>query len=196
MLRNNGIDRLKWEACFTPPVTPRKLFERLRKLVYDQARSGEVKKTHAVPKDDGPMAYLGTQIVKKMEQAGWPSIIHCLYRSPDTQNGHYVTGTSKAKAFQSPHQYLEAVDIVHKTLFWNAPPEYWESLASAVRAVEADYGVELEHGHYWRFVDSAHVELKDWRKVRQAQIEQKGFNYKPLPSELQERFKQVLPQIR
>lgn len=153
-------------------------------------------------RDKGPMYYLGQQIVQRMETMGYPSRIYTLYRTPAEQTKAYKAGRSKAKPYQSPHQFLEAVDIVHKLLYWEAPPEYWDALALCVREVAKQFNVELEHGHTWKFVDSAHVEIRSWRDVRTRQVDSQfnklltdeGIHYhKPTQSELYDRFVEILP---
>lgn len=136
---------------------------------------------------NGPMYYLGQQIVKAMEDAGYPAFIHCCYRPPEEQQAAFDRKASKARPFQSPHQYWEAVDIVHPSLFWNAPPDYWEALHDCARVVEERFGVTFEHGFLWGW-DSAHIELKDWRNIRE-----KLGNKSPTEAQLDRRFREVLP---
>lgn len=183
-----------WAEIMTTATTPQELFARLREWVYPHERMQDPKKKIKLNRNDGPMAYLGEVICKKMEKAGYPSIVHACWRSPEEQDSVFAKGRSKAKAWQSPHQYLEAVDIVHKSKFWQASPDYWEMLATVVRTVGHEYNVALDHGHNWSFVDSAHIELSDWRNVRDQQKE-RGFYARPTPEELAQRFKQVLPSI-
>lgn len=159
-------------------------------------RSQVEKPVHRVTKCEGPMLYIGQQIVKRMEKMGYPSKIHEHFRTPERQSQLKAKGHSKAGPWRSPHQFGEAVDIVHKTKYWQAGPDYWEALASCVRVIEADLRVSLVHGHHWKFVDSAHVELADWRNVRDAQILRTGGNYVPTSLELNERWRQVLPGIK
>lgn len=139
---------------------------------------------------DGPMIYLGQQIVKKMQDAGYPSKIFYGYRSAELQQALYNKRprVTYARPYESPHQYYEAVDIVHETLFWNAPPEYWETLSAVVEVVSKEFGVGLSHGHDWKMVDSAHIELSDWR-FQKARV---GLQ-RPTPEQLRLRFAEVLP---
>ena len=62
---------------------------------------------------DGPMFYIGQWIVEQMRQAGYPSKIFVCYRPPKMQATRRAQGRSKAPPWSSPHQYYEAVDIVH-----------------------------------------------------------------------------------
>jgi hypothetical protein len=146
----------------------------------------------------GPMYYLGQQIVKLMEDAGYPCKIWQCYRSPEDQTEYYVRGTSKAKAWQSPHQYYEAVDLLHPSLYWDVSDEYWETLAACVRTVADKYGVPLVHGHTWGW-DSAHVELPDWRVIMRRQAERFGTGavdtMRPTEADLWARFQEVLPGV-
>lgn len=152
---------------------------------------------------DGPMKFLGQQIVKRMEDSGFPAMIHTCYRSPQEQARLYAKGRSasgrivtKAKPWSSAHQLWEAVDIVHPELFWNASPEYWDTLAACVRAVSEQYGVKLNHGHNWRFVDSAHIEIQNWRIFKEDHRERCNGSLRPLSAvELWDRFREVLPAV-
>lgn len=145
-------------------------------------------------KSDGPMLWLGDQIVKRMEKAGYPSRIFCGFRSPEQQNREFADGDSKAKAWQSPHQFYEAVDIIHKTKAWNVSQDYWDMLATVVRTVEREYSIDLVHGYDWGW-DSAHIEIALWRQVPKRQIRKEGHNYEPSPWEREQRFKELLPAV-
>lgn len=115
---------------------------------------------------DGPMVYLGQQIVRLMQDAGYPAKIYEAYRPPERQTALYVQNKTKAKAYQSPHQYYLAVDIIHASRGW--PPKddpFWPALAASVQVVEEKFDVALTHGYDWGW-DYAHVELTDFRKWR------------------------------
>ena len=185
--------RRAWADAWSNATGLKDLLRRLRALDYPHANMQDSKLQVGLNRQDGPMMFLADQIVKRMGRSGWPSKVQTGYRSAVKQDEVYAQGRSKARAWQSAHQYFEAVDIVHKSMYWAAPPEYWEQLAIVVRAVGKEYGVDLVHGHYWRFVDSAHIELADWRDVRKGQITKVGSNFRPTKADLLERFKAVLP---
>ncbi|NHM20311.1 M15 family metallopeptidase [Tritonibacter mobilis] len=154
---------------------------------------------------DGPMYYLGQQIVKAMEDAGYPAKILYCYRSPEKQRELYSKGrtsagpkVTNARPWDSAHQYYEAVDIIHPSLGWNVTEEYWETLAACVRIVSEKFSVGLNHGHRWKFRDSAHIELRDWRSVRERHrrnVLDQGEPRPPNADELWYRFYEVLPDI-
>lgn len=110
----------------------------------------------------GPMGFLSTQAVKRMAHKGWPCKVSELLRTPERQAKLYGK-TSKAKPWQSPHQWALAADVIHARKGWDVPPRCWDDLAAIIKVMAEEYDVRLTHGHYWRFVDSAHFELKDWR---------------------------------
>lgn len=169
----------------------------LHKFAQNQTlRHSDERPSAAVTYDQGPMLYIGQQIVKRMAKMGYPSKIQEHWRTPERQKRLKAEGFSKAGPWSSPHQFGEAVDIVHKTLGWNVPEEYWNALAVCVRVIEAELNVSLTHGHTWAFRDSAHVELTDWRTVRDAQLQAPEGARVPTQSELLARWKQVLPGIR
>lgn len=180
-----------WEGSPSLPV----LLDRLRQwaISTDGTKTVEKKQSVRLSHVDGPMYYLAQQIVKRMGKAGYPSKIYEHFRTPERQWELFNKGRSKAGPWQSPHQFGEACDIAHKSLAWNAPPEYWETLAKVVRVVASEYNVNLVHGHHWKFVDSAHVELADWRLVRAAQGDEPR---RPTTEEMAARFKEVLPRVK
>ncbi|CAD0186691.1 hypothetical protein RUESEDTHA_03601 [Ruegeria sp. THAF57] len=146
--------------------------------------------------ENGPMYYLGQQIVKAMQDAGYPAKISECYRSPERQSKLRKEGFSKARAYQSPHQYYEAVDIIHPSLGWNVSQEYWDTLATCARIVADRYGVEFDGGFKWGW-DLAHIELEDWRTFRakvRSNVLMEGEARPPTKAELGERFQEVLPQ--
>lgn len=151
---------------------------------------------------DGPMYFLGQQIVRKMQQAGWPAKIYECYRTFERQAELYerVPRVTNAQPGESPHQFYEAVDIVHETKYWDVPEKFWEELAAAVRVVGAEYGVVLDHGHDWSFRDSAHIELVGWKRIRERyRSGEEGGSLspyrEPTRDELKRRFIEVLPTV-
>lgn len=182
-------------ACFDGVSSPSELVARLRVWASGEPcpvdfRMQERRKMWSVDKTRGPMYFLGLQICKRMGEIGFPSRVHCCYRSGADQDAAFARGASRARAGQSPHQFLEAVDIVHEARAWDVPPAYWAALASVVRNVAADYGVELSGGFVWGW-DLAHVELADWRRMR-AFVEHR----RPSEAELYVRFRDVLPSVQ
>jgi hypothetical protein len=125
-----------------------------------------------------------------MQDSGFPAKISECYRSPERQKKLKHEGRSKAGPWQSPHQYFEAVDIIHPSLGWDVSPEYWEKLSICVKIVANKYGVELNHGHHWAWRDSAHIEIADWRAWAR-QIGKRS----PNSQQLWERFEKVLPKV-
>ena len=136
----------------------------------------------------GPMYFLAQQIIRRMQEAGYPAFVWCHYRSPEQQNKEYAEGDSKARAYHSPHQFMEAVDILHPKLYWGASQDYWDTLAACVKVVEEKFAVALVHGYDWGW-DSAHIELKDWRSMR-SRVGQSV----PTLYQLADRFEEVLPE--
>ncbi len=180
----------------SPPVTPQDLVNASRRQSMKNERTQPLKKVQSKDRTQGPAYYLGMQVVRMMEDAGYPSRILYCWRSPQVQNRFYNKGTSKAKAWQSPHQYMEAVDVIHATRGWNVSEDYWDTLAACVRTVSSRFNVQLEHGHNWKFRDSAHFEIKPWREVKGRYQDEKGNNRMPTQIELLERFVEVLPRVQ
>ena len=141
----------------------RKLFDAVRTKLGGDAQQVPRKQTR-YSYTAGPMYFIGQQIVRKMQDAGYPARIYCCYRTPHEQEKAFDRKVSKARPFQSPHQFYEAVDIIHPDKGWEPDdPGYWDMLKAAGQAVANKYRIELEFGHDWGW-DSAHIELKDWRE--------------------------------
>lgn len=204
---------MKHVKCFTP----QSLILAAKNWIFPNEKMQTPKRQTHYTYTDGPMVYLGQQIVKSMEDAGYPAKIHCSWRSPEEQQLVFNKGRSKARPWQSPHQFFEAVDIVHPSLYWAVSPSYWETLAACVELIALKYDVDLVHGHHWKFTDSAHIELKDWRTQRlvnecryDAEITQwlvdcarmspklpaKPKRTRPNSEELAARFRSVLPKVK
>ena len=201
MSKPSNDGKIAWLRAYARGLLNGNLFQELAKLSYQEDKSGDPHPQTRFTWTEGPMIYLGQQICKRMEKGGWPSRIAYGYRTPEHQNRLYNTRTPKgkrvtyAKAYQSPHNFFEAVDIVHKGKGWDAPKEYWEALAQCVRVVSQEYNVALVHGHHWKMVDSAHIELADWREVRKRQQRLQRPHWPPTKHELAERFEEVLPLV-
>lgn len=203
------LDWLGWWGAMLHQLgrnpTPQELVAAAVAKQFPHQKMQVPKRQTAFTYSDGPMYYLGQQIVKAMEDAGYPAKILYCYRTPEHQAQLYAKGrtapgsrVTSAPPWSSPHQYFEAVDIIHPSLAWGVTEEYWSALAACVSIVAEKFDVRLRHGHDWdgdgipvhldpdeRFRDSAHIELADWREVQTKR--------KPSPAELWARFQQVLP---
>lgn len=153
--------------------TPQAVIAEVMSRLFPRERGQEPRKQTRYTYTDGPMIYLGQQIVRHMQDAGYPSKIIFGYRPPEVQAELYAKGrtepgtiVTKAPPWSSPHQYYEAVDIVHKSKGWEVSEDYWETLAACVEVVSENYGVALTHGHTWAFRDSAHIQMGDWHRVK------------------------------
>jgi hypothetical protein len=184
---------MKWLAMMA-----QQLLEAARKRMFPREKMQVTKRQTRFTYTDGPMLYLGQQIVKVMQDAGYPAKIFHHYRTAEQQNLLFAEGRTKARAWQSPHNFCEAVDIVHPSLFWEGvTDDYWDTLYACGKIVEERFGVDLEFGYDWGW-DKAHIELKDWRKVRdmkRAHMRHTGHMAPPTPKELWHRFQEVLPAV-
>lgn len=176
---------IKWES-------PQALMEAARQTreghESQQAEKTQTRFTYT----EGPMLYIGQQIVKAMQDAGYPAKIVEYYRTPVRQAELLAKKppVTKAGPFESAHQYMCAVDIVHPAKGWDVSEAYWDTLASCVRNVALKLGVGLDHGHHWRFRDSAHVQLEDWRDFKAVV----GVA-KPTPEDLEDLWEVLLPEV-
>lgn len=180
---------MKWLATMVS------LMQSARDAMFPREKMQTPKRQTRFTYTDGPMFYIGQQIVKAMQDAGYPAKISECYRSPERQNQLFAKRTSKARAWQSPHQFLEAVDIIHPSKGWNVSQEYWDTLNACARIVEEKYNVQLTYGYDWGW-DMAHIELTDWKTVKTMKMNEArktGERIPPTPRQLWDRFKVVLP---
>lgn len=163
------------------------LMRKIREFRYPREKMQDPKMQTRFDYSQGPMYYLGQQIVSEMQKAGYPSKIVYGYRSPELQNKLYAQGrtapgaiVTRAKAYQSPHNFHAAVDICHRQNGWKVAQAYWDALNACVKIVERRHCVKLRHGHDWdgdgvpvpqdpdeKFWDAAHIELMDWRDLKE-----------------------------
>lgn len=146
------------------------LMRALRKFRYPRAKMQEPKLRTRFDYSQGPMHYLAQQTAREMEKAGYPCKILWTYRPPEKQAQLYAQGRTKpgkivtrAKPWQSAHQLYEGSDLIHPSKAWGVSEDYWEALAACWQIVSAKHGVKVDHGHKWKFRDSAHCEIVGWR---------------------------------
>lgn len=141
----------------------------------------------------GPMGFLADQIKKEMQRAGYAPATFCLYRSPEQQRREWLDGDSKARPYQSAHQYYAAADIICERWAWfghaDAPDgdPFWECLWDCVELVSEKFGVEFDPPLAW---DRAHVELTGWEQFRSRVGERP-----PTREELDAWFAETLPRV-
>ena len=118
----------------------------------------------------GPMGFLSDQIRKELQRAGYPPREFQLYRTPRQQADYMLRGHTKAKQFQSAHQYYAAADIIHEKWAWFAADEapegaqFWHRLWDCVEVVGEKYNLEFSDRIIW---DPAHVQLSNWKDFKE-----------------------------
>ena len=143
--------------------------------------------------DQGPMGFLSDQIMKQLQMAGYPPREFNLYRSPEKQMAAYNRRASRAKPYQSAHQYYGASDIIHERWAWFAAKEapdgdpFWNALWDCVQVVAEKFDVKFDQRLTW---DAAHVELVGWEEFREVV----GQN-EPNATQLQWWFERTLPRV-
>lgn len=91
-----------------------------------------------------------------------------LWRSPERQERLKKKGVTRAGAWESPHQYGLAIDIISVTDFWDLAPESWEYIGQMGKEVARKCGVKMEwlgdpkHGFY----DPAHWQMENWKAYK------------------------------
>lgn len=142
---------------------------------------------------DGPMGFLREQIIKEMQRAGYPVKTFIHYRSPEQQQIEFNDGDSKARPYESAHQYYCASDLIHERWAWfaskKAPDgtQFWDTLWDCVQLVSERYDVEFSPRLSW---DAAHVQLAYWKTFRYLVGRRE-----PTQAELDAHFERVLPKV-
>jgi hypothetical protein len=96
-----------------------------------------------------------------------PFVIFQVWRSPQQQAKAKANGVSLAAAWESPHQFGCAVDIIHKTRGWNLTKAEWAVIGAIGKEVARKLGVRITWGgDFMSLYDPAHWELTDFREVR------------------------------
>ena len=105
------------------------------------------------------------RFVARCRKIGVPLFAHCFLRSAAEQNKLFAAGTSKARAWESPHNFGLAVDIVHGTKAWDLTRKQWDLIGHIGKEVAAQLGLKVVWGGDWKFYDPAHWELANWRDI-------------------------------
>jgi len=119
-------------------------------------------------------------LIYLIEEEGLAVTVFETKRSNERQNNLKKRGASKANAGQSPHNYGLACDFVLDTKKvkvqereWQGKmyPDAWDYSTPEAKAVydrlgELAESIGLEWGGRWKFLDVPHVQLKDWKKLK------------------------------
>jgi len=97
-----------------------------------------------------------TEFYYRMESAGGAINFHEYYRSPSQQDEYFRSGSSKAKAWESPHQYGLSADYHFQIYGWDVPASWWRYADVVANSVG------LETGINWN--DANHLQLPGWKQ--------------------------------
>lgn len=103
------------------------------------------------------------KLVKRLFKLGVPLFAHCMWRDMNEQTRVYVSGRSKARWGDSPHNYGAAVDIIHGTRGWDLTRKQWGIIGHIGKELAASMCIKVTWGGDWEFYDPAHWERMDWR---------------------------------
>lgn len=116
------------------------------------------------------VATSATEALAECKSKGFLVTVTCTYRSPKEQQQEFLEGDSKAKAWQSYHQYRRALDIVvmrNGKPVWNPrTPQDW-ALWNEVGAIFEKHGFEWAK-HWKGFPELAHFQItggKHWKQL-------------------------------
>lgn len=188
-------DKEKWLLAMSSARTPSELTAAARSFARERRAYS------LAPRYDytqGPLYYFAQKVCVQMERLGQPSRVHRCFRSPEQQQIEFDEGDSKARPFESAHQFFEGVDIIHKTRGW--PPSddpYWQMLNDVCQNVADDLGLDIVCGFSDWGWDFAHVEVASWCEWR-AELRSRngGVDRPPTADERHERFAKLLPKVR
>jgi peptidoglycan L-alanyl-D-glutamate endopeptidase CwlK len=116
-----------------------------------------------------------------IEKEGLPLIVFETFRGGERQNALKESGSSKAGAAQSPHNYGLACDFVldvekcpvRKREWPEGSGHYykdaWDYKTAEAKAAYNEFGrlaesIGLEWGGRWKFLDVPHVQMPNWRR--------------------------------
>ncbi len=91
-----------------------------------------------------------------MAQYGVPIKWHSYYRSPAEQDELFRRGATKARGWQSPHNYGLAVDYHFEKYGWNVPGSWWKFGDDVARAAGLETGLS--------FGDANHLQGRGWKR--------------------------------
>lgn len=190
VLKKRKLLSLGWQN-----PTPQQVMQAARQQRYPREKMQEPRLLSHSCYDNGPMYYLAGQIVKAMQQAGYPCVVfEHLIPMPCHLNSADIT----------PYHIGEAVSFGHPRLEYDVTPEYWETLDACITIVKQKYAVALEHARGVRTKDPAHVEIIGWQSFAaelDPEIERWHDNRHPTETyqvprgRLWKRFKEVLPKV-
>lgn len=199
-------------------MTIKELFRRVFAHRYPRTKMQDPKINTRYDYSQGPMYYLGQQIARQMQLAGYPCKILYCHRDAMLQDDLYAQGRTKPgkivtyrQGWESLHNVYAATDLIHPTLAWKVDQRFWDTLAACVRIVSEKYNVPLRHGHDWdgdgipvpqdpdeKFWDAAHVELADGKRFLERHKRQMAREDRERPmneNELWAMFEEVLPDV-
>lgn len=122
-------------------------------------RSGAYDWTHTHP----DIKRFAQRFQKECASRGIPIWIFETYRSPARQKQLKAQGRSKADAFQSPHQYGCAVDLISSHKLWDLNKKQWDLIGVIGKEIARKLNLKLDWGGDWSFYDPAHWQLSNWR---------------------------------
>jgi hypothetical protein len=148
------------------------------KAAYELAAARAIKRPEIIKKQT-EVAFQGVHpeivefwkcMYKACKARNIPVIAFEMLRTPQRQDELYKSGRSKARGYQSPHQFGCAVDIVHAVEYWNISKKQWDIIGTIGKEVARKRHLKIEWGGDWdgeegrpKFWDPAHWQLENWR---------------------------------
>ena len=127
-------------------------------------------------KDLTPEMQLKVGVLMQLaDEAGLDLLVTCTYRSPEEQAALYAIGRTvpgkiktRAKPWQSAHQYRKAVDcvpIMNGKPVWDAKDPAWQKYGELAEKAGLEWA-----GHWPRFKEFPHAQMPgfDWRAEKVA----------------------------
>lgn len=116
---------------------------------------------------------------KECKKRGFDVRVFETYRPQARQNYLYEQGRTRAGkkvtwTKTSFHTTRRAIDVIHRTLFWNAPESFWKGIAEIGRSLG------FNCGYYWKTQDKPHMQLDIGMKVKEPTVN--GNTSKPTQS--------------
>lgn len=112
------------------------------------------------------------RFIQEMRRNNAPFFVVWAYRTYREQRQFVRDGASKTPPPIAAHCQGCAVDIIHAVHGYNMSKEEWRFVRTVANRIADKMNIELVYGFDWGW-DSAHFELKDWRKIAKHSIPQK-----------------------
>jgi hypothetical protein len=135
-------------------------------------------------------------MIQECRQRQIPLYAFEILRTPERQRQLKIEGRTKAKPYESAHQFGYAIDLIHKSRLWSLEQSEWEIIGAIGKEIARKKNIRITWGGDWGW-DYAHWELTDWRDLDYKLAHNyMRYNNIEIPNETAkrfERYEQLMP---